>query len=343
MAIRGIFSSPLSSATPSPMTDPAPLPESDIPLGFLSTRGWVLEELVQSSPNFCHVERISALDPSGIIGDKVLENETSGLPLIIQDWHRTKEWDSHMWSLDWLLEHFDAEKLITARNVRARVDYEMTLPDLVEKCCQTSMFASPNERERFYGKDLPCPPEWNQALDMLPSGLRPLGSNDLFANLDSKVYQECPETLMIYLGIGDTFTPAHKDLCASYGQNLMTYTAPLRPHDPESPTDPSANPASAFWFLTSSADSIECSQYFNTLGAELDAETHIVTLDELRRAPFKVYICEQKLGDLVLVPPMSCHQVVNHGGITIKTSWSRMPLASLTPALHLELPIYRSL
>lgn len=133
---------------------------------------------------------------------------------------------------------------------------------------------------------------------------------------------------MCYLGIGDTFTPCHKDLCASSGQNLMCYTE---------------REGSSFWFMTKGSDALKVSEYFHELKQELDHETHIVTVERLAEAPFDVYIAEQKLGDLVSVPPRSCHQVVNNGGITIKTSWSRMTLKGLVTAYYHELPIYRRL
>ena len=133
---------------------------------------------------------------------------------------------------------------------------------------------------------------------------------------------------MCYLGVGDTFTPAHKDLCASSGQNLMCY---------------SEQGGSSFWFMTDSSSAAAAARYFHKLKQELDLETHVISLDELANAPFTVYIAEQKLGDMILVPPRSCHQVVNHGGITIKTSWSRMTLEGLIAAYYHELPIYRRL
>lgn len=131
---------------------------------------------------------------------------------------------------------------------------------------------------------------------------------------------------MCYLGIGDTYTPCHKDLCASSGQNLMCYTE---------------GNGSSFWFMTESSAAPEVSNYFHKLGQELDHENHVITLNQLSKAPFSVYVVEQKLGDLVLVPPRSCHQVVNYGGITLKTSWSRMTLKGLSIAYYHELPIYR--
>ena len=139
--------------------------------------------------------------------------------------------------------------------------------------------------------------------------------------------QEEVESLMCYFGIGDTFTPCHKDLCASSGQNIMCYTE---------------DGGSSFWFMTSSSDAPLAAEYFQKhIGQELDWEAHTVTEKEFANAPFSVYFAEQKLGDLVLVAPRSCHQVLNHGGLTVKSSWSRMTVDGLAIALHHELPIYR--
>jgi hypothetical protein len=93
--------------------------------------------------------------------------------------------------------------------------------------------------------------------------------------------------------------------------------------------------------MTESSSAPVVAEYFHKLGHELDLETYMITLEELERAPFTVYVAEQKLGDMVLVPPRSCHQVVNYGGITLKTSWSRMTVTGLKVALYHELPIYR--
>jgi hypothetical protein len=102
------------------------------------------------------------------------------------------------------------------------------------------------------------------------------------------------------------------------------------------------NGGSSFWFMTESSDAPAVADYFRkVLGQELDHENHVATIEELAAAPFTVYVAEQALGDMVLVPPRSCHQVVNHGGITLKTSWSRMTVAGLAAAFYHELPLYR--
>jgi JmjC domain, hydroxylase len=81
--------------------------------------------------------------------------------------------------------------------------------------------------------------------------------------------------------------------------------------------------------------------YWRELGQELDHESHVATIDELAKASFPIYVCQQELGGFVIVPPRSCHQVVNSGGLTFKTSWSRMIGKSYMLSLSQELRIYQ--
>ncbi|KAF8643892.1 hypothetical protein AX16_008908 [Volvariella volvacea WC 439] len=115
-------------------------------------------------------------------------------------------------------------------------------------------------------------------------------------------------------------------LCTASSANLMCYTE---------------HGGSSFWFMTDGSNAYEVAEFFHSLKQEVDHENYVINIDTLARAPFLVYIAEQKLGDLVLVPPRSCHQVVNNGGLTVKTSWSRMTLRGLETAYYHELPLYR--
>lgn len=214
------------------------------------------------------------------------------------------------------------------------------------RACHVSLFVSSDfslETERLYGKDAECPHEWATWLsnsNILPSDLLPHGTHDYLNYLPVSLFRDScvraavqtiifdqsdVQTLMCYLGVGDTFTPFHKDLCASSGQNLMCYTE---------------GGGSSFWFMTTSSAAPHMAEYFHTIDKELDFESHVITLPELQQSKLDIYIAEQQLGDLVLVPPRSCHQVINHGGITMKTSWSRMTLKGLVNSLYHELPIY---
>jgi hypothetical protein len=97
---------------------------------------------------------------------------------------------------------------------------------------------------------------------------------------------------------------------------------------------------SSYWFMTAGHSAPEVTQHFHEMGFELALESNILSVEQWSRSPFNVYILEQKLGDFVLVPSRSCHQVVNNGKITAKMSWSRMTVAGLVAAFYHELPIY---
>ncbi|KAJ7219411.1 hypothetical protein GGX14DRAFT_356277 [Mycena pura] len=289
---------------------------------FVSCKGWSLDTLVAKSKNFHKVHRVRW---SKSTAEQIKEYDAAnrGKPLIVEGLHEHPKWITAEFTPEWLLEHSGSQE-ISARNVHDRTDKALLLSDFIKNARATSHFVTPGEKERLYGKDVPCPSEWKKFLHtgaVIPASLAPDGPDNVLNNLPKA---DRPETLMCYLGIGDTFTPY---LCASYGHNLMTYTE---------------NGGSSFWFMTETSSANAAAEFFHSvLEQELDHESHVVLLDELAKAPFNVYIAEQKLGDLILVPPRSAHQVVNSGGLTIKTSWSRMTVDSLTLALRYELPLYR--
>ncbi|GJE95153.1 hypothetical protein PsYK624_113340 [Phanerochaete sordida] len=304
-----------------------PSAANDSPPSRISSKGWSLQSLLEHG-NFEHVRRVSALLPREQLLRELERYEHDGQPLIIEDWHQHPQWPKDLFDMKWLLNKCGHHKW-HIRNVRDRSDKEISLADFIHWSRDRVMYSGTENTDDvlLYGKDAPCPQKWRDWVtksDILPSVLRPSGPTDLLQNLTES---ESVESLMCYLGIGDTFTPCHKDLCASSGQNIMCHTE---------------DGGSSFWFMTASSDAPAAAEYFQTkIGQELDWEAHVVTVEEFADAPFPVYVAEQKLGDLVLVPPRSCHQVVNHGGLTVKTSWSRMTLRGLKIALHHELPIYR--
>lgn len=95
-------------------------------------------------------------------------------------------------------------------------------------------------------------------------------------------------------------------------------------------------------FFVSPEDSLAISHFIRAnTDSELDWEAAYITPDVLAKFPGTIFVCEQGLGDLVLVPGRSCHQVVNKGGLSIKTSWSRVITKGAVEAVREECPIYR--
>ncbi|KZT11347.1 uncharacterized protein LAESUDRAFT_642015 [Laetiporus sulphureus 93-53] len=291
----------------------------------ITAKGWKLERLLQKGKNFVNIRRVSMEHPE-MVRKAIDEHEREGVPLVIQDWHKHAQWAKQIFDADWLLEKYGNNR-VSVRNCHDRNDKYMSLREFITTSRAMDPFTRSEESERLYAKDAECPEEWRswlQTSKVLPDDLLPQGTDDLLQYLPQ---EEAVESLMCYYGIGDTLTPCHKDLCGSSGHNIMCYVE---------------KGGSSFWFMTASNVAPDVAQYFQKeFGEELDWETHVTTVEEFANAPFNVYVTEQRLGDLVLVPPRSCHQVVNHGGLTMKMSWSRMTFKGLRTALHYELPIYR--
>lgn len=109
------------------------------------------------------------------------------------------------------------------------------------------------------------------------------------STLTNPPFKDRPETLMTYIGVGSTFTPSHKDSCASMGHNLMTYAARSAHSDGQNGNNEPETWAD--WFMTSSADSVAASKFFREkLNAELDLEIRFAKVEELRAANFTVHI-----------------------------------------------------
>ncbi|KAF5315534.1 hypothetical protein D9611_004889 [Ephemerocybe angulata] len=299
----------------------------------ISTQGWTFENVLGYGTNFRSIERVSATSSDTDIQQAIKRYEDEGIPIIIEGWQNHDKWPKGLFELDSFQKHSCKDR-IDVRNVHDLQDSNIPLAEFISHCREIPPCVSEGEQLRMYGKDAECPPPWRRYFDtegLLPPSLLSNGPNDYFRYRPKDIPilwfgQALVETLMCYLGVGDTFTAAHKDLCGSSGHNLMCYTE---------------QDGASFWFMTKGSDAPDVADYFRKLGHELDHETHVLSLEEMKKAPFDLFVGKQVLGDLVLVPPRSCHQVVNYGGITLKTSWSRMSLYGLRTALYHELPLYQ--
>ncbi|KAI0831274.1 hypothetical protein BC628DRAFT_746277 [Trametes gibbosa] len=292
----------------------------------ISTARWSIAEMIRAYPSFKPVPKVSALAGRAILAQAIEEHERRGTPLVIVDYNKHSSWPHEIFTLEWLLQT-SGDQQINVRNMHDRSDHTMTLAEFVEISRAQKPHSTPGELRRLYWKDADCPLPWREWLlkkSIVSPGVLPGSRDDYLGYLSAS---EAVESLLCYMGIGDTYTAAHKDLCCSSGHNLMCFAE---------------ENASSYWFMTAADDASAAARYFHKeLKQELDWETHVTSLEELGKAPFPVYVVEQCVGDLILVPPRSCHQVVNSGGLAMKTSWSRMTLDSLKTALHSELPIYR--
>ncbi len=138
------------------------------------------------------------------------------------------------------------------------------------------------------------------------------------------------QNLMCYIGHEGTYTPAHREMCASLGQNIMVEA---------SGDENGEKPGSSIWFMTESKDREVVREYFlSMLGHDIEIEKHFAQINAWKKATFPVYVVEQKVGDFILIPPLAPHQVWNRGTRTMKVAWNRTTVETLDMALHEALP-----
>ena len=217
------------------------------------------------------------------------------------------------------------------------------------------------DRQRIYLKDIDCPQVWHDKLkEQIPPAvfyinestgdIGGLGSvfepsshgpikkgrgvaraGDLMSCLPVAMRAD---NLMCYIGHEGTYTPAHREMCASLGQNIMVEASGLVDEDGKA-----SKPGSSIWFMTETKDRHLVSEYWlSTLGHDIEVEAHFAQINAWKAAPFTTYIVEQKVGDFILIPPLAPHQVWNRGTRTMKVAWNRTTVETLEMALHEALP-----
>lgn len=218
------------------------------------------------------------------------------------------------------------------------------------------------DRQRIYLKDIDCPPLWHDKLSQLippalfylnestgepggpgaveepnphgPGTRRGRGiakAGDLMSSLPPEMRAE---NMMCYIGHEGTYTPSHREMCASLGQNIMVETSTGAVEDGK-PT----KPGSSIWFMTESKDRHVVSEYWlSALRHDIEVENHFAQINAWKAAPFTTYVVEQRVGDFILIPPLAPHQVWNRGTRTMKAAWNRTTVETLEMALEEALP-----
>ncbi|KAN0064812.1 hypothetical protein ACQY0O_001869 [Thecaphora frezii] len=310
---------PAITTPPPPTRRPHPEPESrSLDLNFVT--------LVPGRGKFQRIPRISATAAPEEIARKVKEHlEVKGLPLVIENIKGArKSWSEAGFDLDTFRELSGGSTQILVRNLLAGQDLQVRVDDLLNYARLAKPHIQSHDTSRLYGKDLKCPRDWRDwVMEMVPPEVAYQGEEDATSSLHA---HQRPESLVCSFGPGDTWTPFRRDLCSSIGQNLMTCA------DPGS---------SSIWFVTSTHDSNDAEKYLEKLGHSLRPEGYCLSVQELEAAPFPIYVCDQQVGDLVLLPSRAMHQAINRGGRTMKVAWSRLTVSTLEMTMHEDLPLYQ--
>ncbi|KAI1173211.1 hypothetical protein F4777DRAFT_581219 [Nemania sp. FL0916] len=320
-----------------------------------------LHSLVDRTTNFDWVTRISIaqirrLGPAGFEKLVQLHVIEGGRPLVIEGWDRVLPKD--LFSAAWLEKTCD-KRQENVRDITAQTEIPMTTGHYLRSMRQLTNQWTPtnfrdDRRQRLYLKDIDCPEEWFAHLKkIIPPNVFYMNENvsenpnqgprgddifgapektsavagDLMSSLDQEMRAQ---NLMCYVGHEGTYTPAHREMCASLGQNIMVEA---------SGDENGEKPGSSIWFMTETKDREVVREYFlSMLGHDIEIEKHFAQINAWKKANFPVYIVEQKVGDFILVPPLAPHQVWNRGTRTMKVAWNRTTVETLDLALHEALP-----
>ncbi|KLU91902.1 JmjC domain-containing protein [Magnaporthiopsis poae ATCC 64411] len=316
-----------------------------------------LDALVENTPNFEWVLRVPAakihrLGPQGFEKLVLLHVILGGRPLVIEKWN--DRLPRSVFSAQWLEATYD-KKEEAVRDIGSQSDMRMTIGHYLRSMKQLTNQWTPSNfrderRQRLYLKDIDCPPEWHDRLQkILPANVFYMNDNidqrsrqpdpdsfedrsiapsgDLMSSLPEEMRAQ---NLMCYIGHEGTYTPAHREMCASLGQNIMV----------EASTDENGEkPGSSVWFMTETKDREVVKEFFlSMLGHDIEIEKHFAQINAWKKATFPVYVVEQRVGDFILVPPLAPHQVWNRGTRTMKVAWNRTTVETLEMALHEALP-----
>ncbi|KAH0386464.1 hypothetical protein KCU92_g2556, partial [Aureobasidium melanogenum] len=325
--------------------------------------------LIESTPNFSFVDRISVdqIDEQGVAAFEklvLLHVIIGGKPLVVDGFeNRLDPWT---FSAKWLNDNVGS-KVESSRNLTTKESLPLTIGHYLRNMNKLSNQFFENtrnykdkSRQRIYLKDIDCPQVWHDKLqDHIPPflfylnestgdiggpganpytlgpGRRPARgiarAGDLMSSLPPEMRAE---NLMCYIGHEGTYTPSHREMCATMGHNIMVEASKDVGEDgkPE-------RPGSSIWFMTESKDRNTVSEYWlSTLGHDIEVENHFAQVSAWKRAPFNVYVVEQRPGDFILIPPLAPHQVWNRGTRTMKVAWNRTTIETLEMALDEALP-----
>ncbi|KAL1612259.1 hypothetical protein SLS60_000483 [Paraconiothyrium brasiliense] len=324
---------------------------------------------VETADNFQYADRISyeMIANNGMEQFEklvLLHVIIGGKPLVIDGFEEVL--DPWTFTPSWLRDNMgdkpeNARNLTTKENIPLTIKhYLKNMGKLTEQFFEDAERYRDTTRQRVYLKDIDCPNVWrNKVEEHIPAALfylnestgeiggpgaldKPSGrkgrgigrAGDLMSSLPPEMRAE---NLMCYIGHEGTYTPAHREMCASLGQNIMVNASTTVGEDgkPE-------RPGSSLWFMTEMKDRHLVSEYWlSTLGHDIEVENHFAQLIAWRKAPFKTYVVEQRPGDFILIPPLAPHQVWNRGTRTMKVAWNRTTVETLELAMSEALPASR--
>eukprot|EP01119_Soliformovum_irregulare_P018213 TRINITY_DN5538_c0_g1_i4.p1 TRINITY_DN5538_c0_g1~~TRINITY_DN5538_c0_g1_i4.p1 ORF type:complete len:1396 (-),score=273.74 TRINITY_DN5538_c0_g1_i4:1025-5212(-) len=248
-----------------------------------------------------------------------------GLPIVITKATRSWARDRDMFGWDWLKKNFghQAVHVVDNKTLTSLPDWSMSdYVDFISK-------ATPSRDDRvLYAPEVMCPGAWKEFVGSKLPEFFTKCSNDLLGDLLPQLQSN---TLHSSIATEDTYLPATLLLQATLYHSLMVYAE---------------EHASTLWFVVASHDRDKAIQYWKDCSsdsAKLYQHPQWATLHHLHRAPFPVYLIDQREGDLVLLPPHTVHQIAHCGGKAIHIAWETMPPPIASAAYWEGLPLLRAM
>ncbi|KAF9581848.1 hypothetical protein BGW38_000979, partial [Lunasporangiospora selenospora] len=260
------------------------------------------ERILARGLPFTPAQRISITDDVELRQEVERICVEQGRPLVIEGFHQLPQWKQDLFSFSFLKKTHGNDGIV-CRDLRSAEDVLISMSDYIKEVHPAALdeciLISVDIQYVITGADL----------------------GNVKAHLAA-------ENLLVYIGQGGTWTPAHLDQCGAIGHNIMPWA------DDDS---------SSIWFLVATGDKAKAEALWKSFGHPLEYEGYFASVEELACADFPIYVIEQKIGDFVLVPSQSYHQVFNLGRASIKIAWNRLTSQSLKASVDYVLPRYREI
>ncbi|KPI45489.1 uncharacterized protein AB675_431 [Cyphellophora attinorum] len=239
----------------------------------------------------------------------------TGQPFVISDFDKLDSWpkgnpsDGQQpgFGIERLIE-LSTKKNIPIRNCSTGRDLSFTLRKFADSARQNLQ-----EFQNLYARDLPCPREWlDQCEEVLPTEVQWSGRLDLFQWLPPCARSE---VMMAYVGSEGSSSGFHRCFSSTVALNLLVEVA-----DDERPV---------VCIGTDFDSQKKYDAFLSAKGVSPHLDWYNLSTDEMLKVDFPLYAYNQKVGDLVLFPPATAHQIWNPSTLCTKMVWNILHPLSL--------------
>ncbi|EXJ81298.1 hypothetical protein A1O3_07588 [Capronia epimyces CBS 606.96] len=280
------------------------------------------QQLLRLGKPFVEFPRFSILtlqeekDPDGqplTFSEWLTKRLQLGQPFVIADFDKLDTWPSTDprdgsqpgFGIERLIE-LSTKKNIPIRNCSTGRDLSFTLKKFADSARQSFP-----EFQNLYARDLQCPQEWlEQCRKLLPTEVQWGGRLDLFQWLPQCARSE---VMMAYVGSEGSSSGFHRCFSSTVALNLLI--------------DSDDRPVVCIG--TDFASQKKYDSFMSARGVSPHLDWLNLGTEELLKADFPLYAYDQRLGDLVVFPPATAHQVWNPSTLSAKLVWNILHPLSL--------------